>query len=113
MDPYKNLHGSHDCILGGGVDMSWYTPNPEDPQNKHFHQLEDPKKTRCVQVAKKNLPREFSKKNMKIYEKPTLLELARKYRPWTFLGGGFQDFLEKTPELATLLPFKLRINNII
>ena len=44
---------------------------------------------------------------------PTLLELARKYRPWTFLGGGFQDFLEKTPELATLLPFKLRINNII
>lgn len=37
-----NLHGSHDCILGGGVDMSWYTANLEDLQNKHFHQLENP-----------------------------------------------------------------------
>lgn len=91
MDPYKNLHGSHDCILGGGVNMSWYTPNPEDPQNKHFHQLKNPQNPAGPSCFSKS-----SSQGVTNIIKPALLELARKYRP-CLLGEG-RDFL-KTPEV--------------
>ena len=89
MDPYKNLHGSHDCILGGGAPICHGIPPTRKIRKTNTSiNLKTLKKPAVSKLQKKIFPGSFQKKIWKFMKNQPYLNWLGSIDLGPFWGEG-------------------------